>query len=226
MDCFPDSGGGKECHKNEECAEQRKEPLAHFCCCATDMCNSKFRWAPHPDEPTTPRPTTPGPNTDTLPGVQVAIYCLVAILVAVIAAGTFLVIWCYRRKKGARDGERGENGCEDGTGLSLMEGPQSQEFAKIDVELEKVVARGRFGAVWKGRKLPREAENDQPQMVAVKIFQQSEQDRNSWKVEYDIFKLPRMEHENILQFIGVKINEVELNQKEYWLMTTFHDRGE
>ena len=84
-----------------------------------------------------------------------------------------------------------------------------------------MVARGRFGAVWKAR-----TKDEQPQMVAVKIFQQSIEDRNSWKVEYDIFKLPRMEHENILQFIGVKINEVELNQKEYWLMTTFHDRGE
>ena len=95
MGCFEDSGGGRECHKNEECAEHRKEPPAHFCCCASDMCNSKFRWAPHPDEPTTPRPRPPGQKTGTSPG-EIAIYCLAAVLVVVIAAGTFLVIWCYR----------------------------------------------------------------------------------------------------------------------------------
>ena len=58
--------------------------------------------------------------------------------------------------------------------------------------------------------------------VAVKIFPL--QDRDSWVAEQDIYQLPRMDHENILHFMGVDKRGVNL-QQEYWLMTKFHQKG-
>lgn len=73
-------------------------------------------------------------------------------------------------------------------------------------------ARGRFGAVWRAQ-----LKQDE---IAVKIFPM--QDKDSWQTEQEIFKLPRMKHENILEFIGVeKLSE----SNEYWLITAYHSRG-
>ena len=46
--------------------------------------------------------------------------------------------------------------------------------------------------------------------------------QGSWQAEQDIYKLPRMEHDNILQFMGVVHTPLK---REYWLMTKFHSRG-
>ena len=95
---------------------------------------------------------------------------------------------------------------------------------KIEVEdLERIVARGRFGAVWKG-KVQQQSEAHPGEGVAVKIFQASQQDKNSWQMEREIFELPRMEHDNILKFMGVDMKDMG-GRKEYWLMTKFLDRG-
>ena len=56
MGCFNDPEFSGDCYKNEECSEHKPNPKAHFCCCSGDMCNAQFRWAPHPEDPTTPRP--------------------------------------------------------------------------------------------------------------------------------------------------------------------------
>ena len=67
MGCFNDldNDSDNDCYKNEECSEHKPNPKAHFCCCAGDMCNAQFRWAPHPEEPTTPRPPPPPPPRST-----------------------------------------------------------------------------------------------------------------------------------------------------------------
>ena len=108
-----------------------------------------------------------------------------------------------------------------------MEGrAATSNLTPLPVDLERIVARGRFGAVWKGRVRP-ESMNPQAaagEGVAVKIFQQSQQDRNSWNVEREIFELPRMEHDNILKFMGVDIKDMG-GRTEDWLMTKFLDRG-
>ena len=135
---------------------------------------------------------------------------------------------CYNKRKGGRGG-RGDNGAGgDGLdGMALMEGrAATSNLTPLPVDLERIVARGRFGAVWKGRVRP-SSMNPQAaggEGVAVKIFQQSQQDRNSWNVEREIFELPRMEHDNILKFMGVDIKDMG-GRTEYWLMTKFLDRG-
>lgn len=42
--------------------------------------------------------------------------------------------------------------------------------------------------------------------------------------EQDIYKLPHMEHPNILHFIGAE-EHVDNMQVEYWLITDYHERG-
>jgi len=42
--------------------------------------------------------------------------------------------------------------------------------------------------------------------------------------EQEIFKLPHMDHEDILQYIGVEKRGDNL-QAEFWLITAFHEKG-
>ena len=63
---------------------------------------------------------------------------------------------CYNKRKGGRGG-RGDNGAGgDGVGMALLDGSgaPSSKLTPLPVDLERIVARGRFGAVWKGRVLP------------------------------------------------------------------------
>lgn len=50
------------------------------------------------------------------------------------------------------------------------------------------------------------------------------QDKQSWLAEQEIFKLPHMNHENILRYIGVE-KRGENIQSELWLITAFHEKG-
>ena len=82
------------------------------------------------------------------------------------------------------------------------------------VKLTELRARGRFGAVWKAQLLE--------ETVAVKIFPL--QDKQSWLAEQDIYKLPHMNHENILKYIAAERRGDNLNI-ELWLITEFHPNG-
>lgn len=77
----------------------------------------------------------------------------------------------------------------------------------------EVRARGRFGAVWRAKLGHRD--------VAVKVFPL--QDKQSWVAEQEIFKLPRMDHPDILHYIGVDKKGDNL-QAEYWLITAYHEK--
>uniref|UniRef100_A0A3Q3GFV0 Serine/threonine-protein kinase receptor n=1 Tax=Labrus bergylta TaxID=56723 RepID=A0A3Q3GFV0_9LABR len=64
-------------------------------------------------------------------------------------------------------------------------------------------------------------ENDFPfETVAVKIFPCEEY--ASWKNEKDIFSNTDLRHENVLHFLTAEERKVE---KQYWLITAFHPRG-
>ena len=90
-----------------------------------------------------------------------------------------------------------------------------------------MVAHGRFGRVYKGKLVPGGDDGDEDEsaavVAAVKIIQ--EQEKQSWKVEQEIYGLPRMDHRNILKYIGHDKQGNGLD-KEYRLFTEFHDRGE
>uniref|UniRef100_A0A8D9EN31 receptor protein serine/threonine kinase n=1 Tax=Cacopsylla melanoneura TaxID=428564 RepID=A0A8D9EN31_9HEMI len=50
------------------------------------------------------------------------------------------------------------------------------------------------------------------------------QDKQSWVSEQEIFKLPHMEHDNVLRYIGAE-KRGESIHTEFWLITAFHERG-
>lgn len=82
------------------------------------------------------------------------------------------------------------------------------------IQLIEVKAQGRYGTVWRGQLKSED--------VAVKIFPNS--DKNSWSSEYEIYKLSRMNHPNILHFIGVE-KHVEYPNTCFWLITEYHPYG-
>ena len=81
----------------------------------------------------------------------------------------------------------------------------------IIFQLLEIKANGFYGKVYKGK--------SGDKFVAVKVFPL--QQKQSWVLEQEIYKLPRMSHENILKFIGV----CETPGHEFWLMTEFHEKG-
>ena len=106
------------------------------------------------------------------------------------------------------------NGDESGalTGDDALALQQNSQLR--DIELLEIKARGRFGAVWKGR--------FKNEMVAVKIFPL--QDKNSWYAEQEIYNLPQMDHENILKYVGHEKRGENLTM-EFWLISSFHEKG-
>lgn len=82
------------------------------------------------------------------------------------------------------------------------------------IQLLEIKARGRFGAVWKAQL--------RTDVVAVKVF--PVQDKQSWQTEQEIFKLAHMDHQDVLQFIGVEKRGDNL-QAEFWLITAYHEKG-
>lgn len=49
------------------------------------------------------------------------------------------------------------------------------------------------------------------------------QDKQSWQNEYEIYSLPGMKHDNILQFIGAEKRGTSIDV-DLWLITAFHEK--
>ncbi|KAJ9577356.1 hypothetical protein L9F63_006100, partial [Diploptera punctata] len=196
-----------DCYDQPKCVEKREEPKKSlmFCCCEGDMCNRNFTWEPvstlSPPSEAVPKPVT-GRNEDVLP---VALYTLLPVLILAIIVA--ILYWFYRQRKLAYFNE-----------LPTIEPhplpPPSPILGLRPIQLLEIKARGRFGAVWKAQ--------HRTDTVAVKIF--PIQDKQSWLSEQEIFKLPHMDHEDILRFIGVEKRGDNL-QAEFWLITAFHEKG-
>ncbi|KAM9353004.1 TGF-beta receptor type-2-like isoform 2-T2 [Symphorus nematophorus] len=88
----------------------------------------------------------------------------------------------------------------------------------LPIELDLLVGKGRFAQVYKAKL--KQTTSDQFETVAVKIFPYEEY--ASWKNEKDIFSNTDLRHENILHFLTAEERKVE---KQYWLITAFHPRG-
>lgn len=88
----------------------------------------------------------------------------------------------------------------------------------LPIELDLQVGKGRFAEVYKAKL--RQSPSEQFETVAVKIFPYEEY--ASWKNEKDIFQDIDLKHENILHFLTAEERKVE---KQYWLITAFHPRG-
>ncbi|XP_075231105.1 activin A receptor type 2 punt isoform X2 [Lycorma delicatula] len=195
-----------ECYNQRRCVEKREETKSSlmFCCCEGDMCNRDFTWEPVPSAPTVHTVITDPPNTPHL--LNTIIYTsipLVALLIAIV-----IFYWVYRQRK--MMSYFNEVPTMDPHQLSAP----SPLLGLRPIQLIEIKARGRFGSVWKAQY--------KSDTVAVKIF--PIQDKQSWLSEQEIFKLPHMDHENILRFIGVEKRGDNL-QAEFWLITAYHEKG-
>ncbi|XP_050296613.1 activin receptor type-2A [Anthonomus grandis grandis] len=193
----------EDCYGKRACVEKSHSPRNNilFCCCEGDMCNEDFSWDPTPTEP--PPPSTAIPTMEeshTLLIVSVALIIVFAIALVAI------VYFCTRRHK------RYFQGLPTSDPHPIP--PPSPKYDCRPIQLIEIKARGRFGAVWKAKFKAEE--------VAVKIF--PIQDKQSWQTEQDIFKLPYMDHPNVLYYIGVEKKGDNL-QAEFWLITAYHEKG-
>jgi len=101
-------------------------------------------------------------------------------------------------------------------GISSGRGPQVIVPRRIalEVQLVRVIGRGRFGRVnlgiWNG------------QEVACKIF--DSRDENSWKRETNAYDINGIAHKHILNRISSDMRESGVAH-EYWLITDYHQNG-
>ncbi|GJQ73446.1 put [Trypoxylus dichotomus] len=191
----------EDCYNKSECVAKTHTPRNRllFCCCEGNMCNQNFTWDPEPTAP----PLAHEPVVEERHISEYIIYgsiCVGLITIAIIA------FFCFKRHKPAFN----EVPSEDPT----LTSPAVSFSGLRPIQLVEIKARGRFGAVWKAMYKTEE--------VAVKIF--PIQDKQSWMTEQDIYKLPLMDHPNILHFIGAE-KRAEGMQLNYWLITDYHERG-
>ncbi|XP_045113995.1 activin receptor type-2A-like isoform X2 [Portunus trituberculatus] len=189
-----------ECISSQPVNSLTKKKHHLFCCCVHNNCNQNFSWQPKAEVPS----TTPVPPQEQDMVQPVAWTLGTLILVVVIVTVLF---YLYRRRKMA-------NFMAIPRVESAALVPPSPPMGLRPIQLLEIKARGRFGAVWKAN-----LHND---IIAVKIF--PVQDRQSWIVEVDVYSLPQLSHENILQFIGAEKRGENL-QAEFWLITAYHERG-
>ncbi|XP_069010548.1 activin receptor type-2A isoform X2 [Embiotoca jacksoni] len=191
------------CYDRTECVEKKDSPGVFFCCCEGTLCNDKFFYSPNssqPQIPTTNIPVTARPS---------AVTTLMYLLVPIVAVTVIILVsfWMYRHHKLAYPPVLVPT--QDPGPL-----PPSPILGHKPLQLLEIKARGHFGCVWKAQLLS--------EYVAVKIF--PIQDRQSWQIEYEIYTLSGMRHENLLHFIGAEKRGGNMEQ-ELWLITAYHDKG-
>lgn len=156
-----------------------------------------------------PASILPSPEDDTKVVIAYTLTPLF-LLFAVLVACYFL----YRRRKGSSFAELANGEGSLSRPPSAGAGMENESAGLVSqVSLCEVRARGRFGAVWRAKLGLLD--------VAVKVFPL--QDKQSWLAEQEIYRLARMDHPDILHFIGVDKKGDNL-QAEYWLITAFHEK--
>ncbi|XP_042345073.1 TGF-beta receptor type-2-like [Plectropomus leopardus] len=199
--------------------------MAHFCSCTDEECNDQLFFFPIVD-----------PTLDD-PLVSVILVSLLPLLVMGIVV-TVMFYW-YRGYRGRinqewessikkRKPKAGGLDCSDACTI-MMDDDRSDSSSThannlnhntepLPLELDLLVGKGRFAQVYKAKL--KQTTSDHFETVAVKIFPYEEY--ASWKNEKDIFSNTDLRHENILHFLTAEERKVE---KQYWLITAFHHRG-
>ncbi|KAE8288381.1 TGF-beta receptor type-2 [Larimichthys crocea] len=199
--------------------------MAHLCSCSEEECNDKLTFSPMVDPP---------PDN---PLVSVILVSLLPLLVmGTVVAGMFYWYRTYRQRMLSQEWESNIKkrkpkpglDCSDACAIMLDDdrSDSSSTHANslnhntepLPIELDLLVGKGRFAQVYKAKL--KQTTSDQFETVAVKIFPYEEY--ASWKNEKDIFSNTDLRHENILHFLTAEERKVE---KQYWLITAFHSRG-
>lgn len=199
---------------------------AQFCSCTEEECNNVLLFTPVVE-------TTPD---DPLKSV-ILVSLLPLLVMLVVVAGMFYWYRTHRRRQLSQEWESsikkrkpmgGGLDCSDACAI-MMDDDRSDSSSThannlnhntepLPIELDLLVGKGRFAQVYKAKL--KQSTSDQFETVAVKIFPYEEY--ASWKNEKDIFSNTDLRHDNILHFLTAEERKVE---KQYWLITAFHPRG-
>ncbi|XP_036372122.1 TGF-beta receptor type-2-like [Megalops cyprinoides] len=211
-------------YKNGKCQMKEKKVSGsqfYICSCSEEECNHHLffsPWAPPGDSPF----------------VSVILVSLMPLFVlAVLVVSTF---YCYRvcrqsklksdwetRKRGRR-GQRDSDVCnimiddDRSDSSSTHANSLNHNTELLPIELDLQVGKGRFAEVYKAKL--KQSASEQFETVAVKIF--AAEEYASWKNEKDIFSDINLKHENVLHFLTAEERKAE---KQYWLITAYHPRG-
>uniref|UniRef100_A0AAG5DVI6 Serine/threonine-protein kinase receptor n=1 Tax=Anopheles atroparvus TaxID=41427 RepID=A0AAG5DVI6_ANOAO len=170
----------------------------NFCCCRGNLCNKEHKWVPI---------STKAPEVvQSVDAEQNVFMILIIALASFVLALVGLGLYYITNQKQSMFNE-----------IPTVEPDISSSSTNIShrpIDLKDIKARGRFGVVWRAQLGNQE--------VAVKIFPM--QERQSWITEQDIFKLPRMNHPNILEFIGCE-KRVDMASTDFWLITAYCENG-
>lgn len=190
----------------DKCIDSRFEKKSgkNFCCCHQSDCNKEFIWDPKPTEP--PTLSSPMPDDSEESFAVRTKWIWASILLITLIGFCFISKYLYQQRKQIFN--------ELPTTEPEMS-VSSQCLVIRPIDLLEIKANGRFGTVWKGK-----MKTDD---VAVKVF--PTQDKQSWITEQDIYKLPRMNHPNILGFIGAEKHIFQDGKTEFWLITQYHSLG-
>ncbi|KAM3615180.1 uncharacterized protein V6R79_024540 [Siganus canaliculatus] len=199
--------------------------MAHICSCNEEECNNKLLFSPIVDP------------TENYPLVPVILVSLLPLLVmGLVIAVMFYWYRVHRQRIFHREGgsmkkrkpKSARLDCSEACAIMIDDdrSDSSSTHANslnhntepLPIELDLLVGKGRFAQVFKAKL--KHSTSDQFETVAVKIFPHEEY--ASWKNEKDIFSNTDLRHENILHFLTAEERKVE---KQYWLITAFHPRG-
>ncbi|RVE50200.1 hypothetical protein evm_005223 [Chilo suppressalis] len=213
--CFLDTVSCMD--RSHQCRLHKMKLLLIHCCCEGDMCNEHATFPgldvilSQTDAPPEQIPASVVPIADDTKAVIAYTLTPLFLLFVILIACYFL----YRRRKGSSFAELGNGEASLSRPPSANGGMENESSGLVgQVSLCEVRARGRFGAVWRAKLGPLD--------VAVKVFPL--QDKQSWLAEQEIYRLPRMDHPDILHYIGVDKKGDNL-QAEYWLITAYHEKG-
>ncbi|XP_052829882.1 activin receptor type-2B isoform X1 [Octopus bimaculoides] len=198
----------ENCYNKMDCVASDSTANVYYCCCESEMCNQNISFKALPPPPTVAAVTKDPVVINKDPNkTLVTIICA---LVPIAAASIFIIVMFYiwqhydYFQRFHRPVYREQIPTIDPNVISPNQ--------YLPVQLLELIARGRFGAVWKASLVD--------EYVAVKVFPL--QDRESWLNEQEIYSLPHIRHENILRFIAAKQDTVK---GDLWLITEYHEKG-
>uniref|UniRef100_UPI0035902707 activin receptor type-2A n=1 Tax=Myxine glutinosa TaxID=7769 RepID=UPI0035902707 len=193
------------CYDRTDCVETSENPSVYFCCCDGNSCNVKFRYEPFY------RPRTE-PPTGALPDApfQVTRVLLSSGVPLLIVSVVILLLFWFYRQHGMTYLHHAVSTQEQDPDAT----PASPLLGLKPLQLLELRAHGHYGTVWKAQMLN--------QLVAVKVFPLG--NKNSWQNEMDVFSIPGMKHDHLLQFLAGERRGSGLDT-ELWLITVYHEKG-
>ncbi|CAL1263730.1 unnamed protein product [Larinioides sclopetarius] len=203
--CWNDAN--QKCQQSECIPSRSSKALesTHFCCCEGNFCNTNIT-----DAKIAPENAVDDPAQQFL-GQMPPYMPYIIILVVIVGVVVFVVLVYFIYRNHCTIPKRSNES------LHLMEAPPpSSTHLDLDtLKLQEVVARGRYGAVYRG--------NAGDQIVAVKKF--AYHDQQHFLNERAIYLLPHMIHDNLPRFLGSKEQICENGRPEYLLVVSFSPVG-